>query len=269
MRTFIIGDIQGCYSALRRLLDSVGFEPGRDRLWGAGDLIGRGPESLQTLRFFSSLGENANSVLGNHDIHFLAVHLGIKAPKTQDKFAPILKADDRDALVHWLRQRPMTWMPDANTLLSHAGLYPDWTLAEAAALGQEVEQVLRGDDWQQLLARMYTNDARAWSQDLTGHERLVFIINALTRMRWVTSDHKLDLMSKSGLNNVTTGLYPWFSHPDRRLKEDQRVLFGHWAALEGNTGQHNCIALDTGYIWGGKLTAIEIESARLYQTGPP
>lgn len=265
MRTFIIGDIQGCYSALRRLLDHVGFEPDTDKIWGAGDLIGRGPESLQTLRFFSSLGDHANSVLGNHDLHFLAIHLGIKSPKTQDKFDPILKANDRDALVDWLRQRPMTWMPDADTLLSHAGLYPGWTINQAAALGSEVEQALRSPDWQELLANMYTSDAQAWSEDLSALERRVFIVNALTRMRWVNSNLELDLQSKSGLNDVPEGLYPWFSHPRRKLLPDQRVLFGHWAALEGVTGQANCVALDTGYIWGGKLTSLELSSDRVYQ----
>lgn len=265
MRSFIIGDIQGCYSALRRLLDLVGFDPANDRLWGAGDLIGRGPESLQTLRFFSSLGDKASSVLGNHDLHFLAVHLGIKSPKTQDKFDLILDADDRDELAHWLRHRPMTWMPDAQTLLCHAGLYPGWTINQAAAFGTEVEQVLRSPDWMSLLEKMYTNDAKSWSNQLCGHERLVFIINALTRMRWVTEDFKLDLQTKSGLSNLPKGLFPWFSHPQRQLLQQQRVLFGHWAALEGKTGQSNCIALDTGYIWGGKLSAFELSSAELYQ----
>lgn len=265
MRTFIIGDIQGCYSALRRLLDQVGFDPATDKLWGAGDLIGRGPESLQTLRFFASLGDHATSVLGNHDLHFLAVHLGIKAPKTQDKFAPVLKAEDRDELVNWLRQRPMTWMPDSDTLLCHAGLYPGWTIHEAAALGSEIEQLLRSTDWQELLANMYTNESKAWSPDLAGTDRWVFIINALTRMRWVTTNLMLDLQSKSGLNSIPEGLYPWFSHPLRQLLQQQRVLFGHWAALEGHTGQPNCVALDTGYIWGGKLTALELNSSTLYQ----
>ncbi|GGD48801.1 symmetrical bis(5'-nucleosyl)-tetraphosphatase [Lacimicrobium alkaliphilum] len=265
MRTFVIGDIQGCYSALRRLLDHVNFEPDTDKIWGAGDLIGRGPESLQTLRFFTSLGDNANSVLGNHDLHFLAIHSGIKSPKTQDKFAPILNATDRDALVDWLRRRPMTWMPDADTLLSHAGLYPDWTIKQASELGSEVEEVLRSADWQELLTNMYTNNAQAWGDDLPGLQRQVFIINALTRMRWVNSDLKLDLQSKSGLNDVPEGLYPWFSHPRRKLSSGQRVLFGHWAALAGTTGQPNCIALDTGYIWGGKLTTLELENGRVYQ----
>ncbi|WP_088330580.1 symmetrical bis(5'-nucleosyl)-tetraphosphatase [Lacimicrobium sp. SS2-24] len=265
MRTFIVGDIQGSYSALRKLLDKVGFDADTDSLWGAGDLIGRGEESLQTLRFFSSLGKHANAVLGNHDLHFLAVHLGIKSPKTQDKFGPLLKADDCDELAHWLRYRPMTWTPDQDTLLSHAGLFPGWTIEQASALGKEVEQCLQSRHWKALLSTMYSNNTKAWTPQLSGYERLVFIIDALTRMRWITSDLKLDLKAKSGLSSVPQGLYPWFSHPQAKLSAHQRVLFGHWAALEGKTGQTNCIALDTGYIWGGKLTALELPGSHLHQ----
>ncbi|GAB3018994.1 symmetrical bis(5'-nucleosyl)-tetraphosphatase [Bowmanella dokdonensis] len=265
MTTYVVGDIQGCYSALQKLLEQVDFQPGPDKLWAAGDLVGRGTEALQTLRFLSGLGEHFNTVLGNHDLHCLAVHCGIRMAKESDKLADLLAAPDRDELIDWLRHRPVSVLLDERTFLSHAGLYPGWSFHQALDIAGDISQTLQGRDWQQLLQSMYGNEAKAWSDVQSTMDKQVFGINAFTRMRYVNRQGQLDLKVKSALKDAPSELYPWFRHPALLRPADARIIFGHWAALQGVTGDPAVIALDTGYIWGGKLTAYALESGEFFQ----
>ncbi|MDF2176776.1 symmetrical bis(5'-nucleosyl)-tetraphosphatase [Aliiglaciecola sp. CAU 1673] len=260
MATYVVGDIQGCYDGLCKLLDKVRFEPGIDKLWAVGDLIGRGPDALQTLGFLYGLEDSFSTVLGNHDLHFLAVYAGIKAPKAADKFDQLLGSAKCRQYADWLRAQPLAVWINKQTFLSHAGLYPLWTPDQAIALSKEVGDMLNGPNWKTLLAQMYGSEPQAWQEGLQGKERLIFIINALTRMRYVDKDGRLDLKVKSPPAEAPINLIPWFAHPALPLCSPLKVLFGHWASLEGNSSNPHCIALDTGYIWGGALTALHLES---------
>lgn len=257
MSTYAIGDIQGCYDELRRLLDLLDFDPGRDRLWLAGDLVNRGPESLKVLRFVKSLGERAISVLGNHDLHLLALAAGRGGRRDNGGLAEILAAPDRDELLDWLRHRPLMHRDkDKGFTLIHAGLPPQWDLTTALACASEVEAVLRGPDGHELFEAMYGNAPRLWSPSLTGMARLRFIINCLTRLRYCDRDGGLMLDEKGPLGTQSPLALPWFRVPGRATR-NARILFGHWSTLGYYAGD-NVWALDSGCLWGGRLTAVRI-----------
>ena len=260
MAHYAIGDIQGCFDALQRLLDAVDFDPAVDRLWSVGDLVNRGSQSLETLRFFRDLGEAAVTVLGNHDLHLLAVYAGTQPLKKKDTFAGLLAADDIDELMHWLRHRPLL-AHDAglDLALVHAGLAPQWDLDTALACAAEVEAVLRGENYRTLLDDMYGDEPRMWRDDLGGIERQRFIINALTRMRFCDVQGRLDLEHKGAPGTQPTGLLPWFDVPGRR-SAGVRIAFGHWSTL-GLVTRPDLLALDTGCVWGGRLTVARLDTA--------
>lgn len=257
MATYIVGDIQGCFDELQLLLKTVSFNPKKDTLWFAGDLVARGPKSLETLRFVRSLGDSAKVVLGNHDLHLLAVALGIHKPKNKDKTAPIFDAEDRDELLHWLRKQPLL-AEHPEFVMCHAGVSPQWTLEQARQYANEVEACLRGDDWTWLIENMYDNQPDFWQETLQGIDRYRYIINAFTRMRFCLPDGRLDMGCKLPPREVSGDKFvPWFNLKER-IPLSKPVLFGHWAALEGYDGK-DVIGLDTGCVWGGSLTMLRWE----------
>ncbi|TBW58879.1 symmetrical bis(5'-nucleosyl)-tetraphosphatase [Marinobacter halodurans] len=258
MTDYAVGDIQGCYDRLQDVLDIVDFSPSRDRLWVAGDLINRGPSSLATLRFIESLGSSARVVLGNHDLHLLAVALGGHAVKRKDTLQEILDAEDVDYLIGWLRRQNLAiYDADRDLFMSHAGLPHIWSVDEALGYSRELEAVLQGGDAEGYFREMYGNEPAGWQPGLTGMDRWRVITNYFTRMRFIAEDGRLDLATKDSASNGPEGFAPWFQFP----RQDQtRVIFGHWAALEGRTGVDRYIALDTGCVWGGKLTLMNLDS---------
>ncbi len=259
MAVYAIGDVQGCYDELRRLLDRLGFEPGRDRLWFAGDLVNRGPQSLAVLRFVIGLGEAAVTVLGNHDLHLVAAAHDRRRLHRKDTLAEILDAPDSAALIDWLRRRPLLHHdPALGYTLIHAGLPPQWDLATARACAAEVEAVLSGDDWGSFMAVMYGDRPDRWDEVLQGVDRLRFITNCFTRLRYCTPDGRLGLKYKGPPGSQPAPYRPWFEIPDRR-SADLRILFGHWSTL-GETDAPNVFPLDTGCLWGGRLTALRLDS---------
>ena len=265
MATWVIGDVQGCLADLDGLLAKIRFDPGRDRLWLTGDLVNRGPDSLGVLRRVKGLGEAALTVLGNHDLHLLACRfVPHNKPKHKDTFGDVLRAPDCDELLDWLRRQPLLHHDAGRALtLVHAGLAPAWTLATAKACAAEAEAVLRGPDFRNFLAGMYGNLPARWSPALTGIERLRFIVNCLTRIRFVSRDGELDLQAKGAPGSVP-GLVPWFGLSGRRSQR-QRVVFGHWSTLRltrEEEARYRVVPLDTGAIWGGTLTAWEAGSGQ-------
>jgi bis(5'-nucleosyl)-tetraphosphatase (symmetrical) len=255
MSLYLIGDVQGCDAALGRLLDEIAFSPSRDRLILLGDLVNRGPDSLAVLRRVMALEGAAACVLGNHDLHLLAVALGLRKPRRDDTLDDILNAPDSQALLDWLRRRPLA-LHEAGVLMVHAGVLPQWTLEQTLALAREVEAELGGPDWAVLLALMYGNEPDGWDEDLRGPGRLRVIINALTRLRFCTADGRMDFKAKHGATITPPGLMPWFDVPDRRTRH-AIVAFGHWSTL-GWLDRTDVIALDTGCVWGGCLTAVRL-----------
>lgn len=269
MATYAIGDVQGCREPLLRLLDHISFDPAQDRLWFTGDLVNRGPDSLGVLRFVAALGNRAVVVLGNHDLHLLALrHDPTRRAKKGDTVDDILTASDRDALLDWLRGQPLLHQDTAlGYTLVHAGLPPAWTVDEAAAHAREVEHVLRGSGLNAFLADMYGNAPDAWTPTLRNHARLRFITNCLTRIRYCKSDGRLDLKAKMALAARPGGLLPWFMLPGRRSVE-ARIVFGHWSTLRLSAAeerQYRVYPLDTGAVWGGMLSALRLEDQRRYQ----
>lgn len=260
MATYIVGDIQGCYSGLMRLLDKAEFCQQQDTLIAVGDLIGRGKEALQTLQFLTSLGAQFNTVLGNHDLHFLAVSQGVRDAKAEDRFDKLLSSSYREDYVQWLRQQPLALQLSPDTLVTHAGLYPQWSINKALKFSQRIHDKLVADEWVNLLANMYRPTTNQWQQGLSGTEKDNFIINAFTRMRFLTTDGELNLKAKSTPKETLASLIPWFEYNNPKLKPHQTVIFGHWAALNGETNKSQYIGLDTGYIWGNKLTLHHVES---------
>lgn len=241
------------------MLDKVSFCPDKDTLWSVGDLIARGQESLQTLNFLYSLGESFQTVLGNHDLHFLAIYCGQKQAKKTDYLEPLLNSDQIDTLVKWLRHKPLALSPRKDVLITHAGLYPTWSFKKALKLSREIEHELSGDNWQALLEHMYGNEPTCWRNELTGVCRQRFIINAFTRMRFVTDDLGLEFATKTSPQFSDVKLKPWFTQSNEKLKKTQRVFFGHWAALMGNTYSEQFVGLDTGYVWGHQMTMFHLE----------
>jgi bis(5''-nucleosyl)-tetraphosphatase (symmetrical) len=253
-----IGDVQGCYDELRTLLERCGYAPERDRLWLVGDLVNRGPRSLEVLRFVRALGDSATVVLGNHDLHLLAVALGTRRTlRGDDTLDAIFEAPDRDLLLEWLLTRPLAHFDAAaGDLLIHGGLVPEWTVEKTLALAREVESALR-DDPRALFDAMYGDRPDRWSEDLSGFDRLRFIINVLTRMRFCTADGRIDLRMKGPPSDARPPFLPWFAHEHRRSR-DVRVIFGHWSTL-GYYDDGRALALDTGCVWGGALTAVDLD----------
>jgi bis(5'-nucleosyl)-tetraphosphatase (symmetrical) len=262
MSTYAIGDIQGCYDQLRRLLDIVAFDPQHDSLWLVGDLVSRGPQSLQTLRYLRGLGDAAIVVLGNHDLNLLAVAAGVRKPHGSDAVQDVLNAPDRDELLEWLRTRKMMHA-DERYAMVHAGLLPQWTIARALGLAGEVESALRGEEHRELLVRMYGNAPARWDENLTGYDRLRVVVNAMTRLRLCDEQGTMEFSHKTGLEGAPAGYMPWFDVPDRS-SAGTPVLFGHWAAL-GLVLRDDVLAVDTGCVWGRALTALRLEDRRLYQ----
>lgn len=262
MSTYAIGDVQGCFLALRGLLQQIGFDAGRDRLWFVGDLVNRGPDSLATLRFVKDLGQAAVCVLGNHDLHLIAVAGGHAKLRKDDTLNDVLTAPDRDDLIDWLRRRPLMHV-EGEYALVHAGLLPAWSVTRAIDLAHEVERALRAPDFDRLLARMYSNDPDHWNEKLTGFARLRVIINAMTRMRVCTSDGAMALRYKGDAADLPAGALPWFAVPGR-ASQSSCIIFGHWSAL-GLVLESNVIGLDTGCLWGRKLSALRLEDRELFQ----
>lgn len=260
MAIYAIGDIQGCYDPLRRLLDVMRFDPATDTLWLVGDLINRGPQSVEVLRFVRSLGARAVTVLGNHDLTLLAVAAGHVKPKRKDTFHSILDAPDYEELLVWLRHRPLLHH-DAllGFTMIHAGLPPQWDLALAQRCASAVEATLQGADCNPFLKEMFGSEPARWRDDLAGYDRLRFTVNALTRMRFCTADGKLSFSEKGAPGSQTSGLIPWFAVPGRR-SADLNIVFGHWAAL-GYYRAAGIFALDSGCVWGNRLTAIRLDEA--------
>lgn len=257
MAIYAIGDIQGCYDKLRRLLDHLRFDPSRDRLWFVGDLVNRGPDSLATLRFVRDLEDCAVVVLGNHDLHLLALSTGNAKETNKSNLDAVLGAPDRDELVHWLRNRPLMYYDrQKDFALLHAGLPPQWDLVDALSCAREVETVLRGPDYADYLGAMYGNEPVRWSSTLAGMDRLRFITNCFTRLRYCDAEGTLALKEKGVPGSQSSGFQPWFAVPSRATK-DVRIIFGHWSTL-GYAAQHNVWALDTGCVWNGRLTAIRV-----------
>lgn len=257
MATYAIGDLQGCFDELRTLLDRIKFDPRTDRLWLVGDLVNRGPQSLAVLRFIKGLGKGAVAVLGNHDLHLLAVAQGNRKRYRDGSLDDVLWAADRDELLEWLRHRPLLYHDrHKGFTLLHAGLPPQWDLVTAQACAREVEAVLQGDGFPELMRELYGNQPKHWSEELNGIDRLRFIINCLTRLRYCTPDGTLALKDKGPPGSQSPGLSPWFDVPGRASAKE-RIICGHWSTL-GFACHNNVWSLDTGCLWGGQLTALRV-----------
>lgn len=258
MARYAIGDIQGCFKSLKGLLARLSFNPLHDELWFAGDLVNRGPDSLECVRFIKNLGASARVVLGNHDLHLLAIHASEQSPKRKDTLLQILQAPDCDELMLWLRQQAlMVWDAESDFVMVHAGIPAMWSISEAFKLSQEVSAVLKSDHHVDFFEVMYGNDPDNWSNNLTGMTRLRVITNYFTRMRFIRSDGALDFSAKETLDSAPDGFIPWFQEA---RTEQTTILFGHWAALTGVTKNAQFQALDTGCVWGGSLTAMNIDT---------
>jgi len=269
MATYAIGDIQGCLEPLQCLLKEIKFNPLNDRLWLAGDLINRGPDTLETLRFLYQLRDSLTIVLGNHDLHFIAVYYGLRKCGKNDTLDELLRAPDCADLVYWLRQQKLVHHdPLLKFTMVHAGIPPQWDLSEALAHAREVENVLQTDKIETFLSGMYGNLPSGWDNNLAGIDRLRLITNYFTRMRFCSAEGELELQTKESVGAAPVGFAPWFSFAERKTW-DERILFGHWAALEGRTDVENIYALDTGCVWGGSLTALRLEDERWFACDCP
>jgi len=261
--TYAIGDVQGCYDELQRLLDKVRFDPGRDRLWFTGDLVNRGPRSLKVLRFVRGLGSRAVTVLGNHDLHLVAASIN-RRTRARDTLDGILKARDRDELVDWLRRLPLIHV-EGDWVLVHAGLPPQWTVDEAVSICSEAARAIASRRSDGFLAEgMYGDQPDRWSPTLRGRDRLRFVINCCTRLRVCTPEGHIDLRYKGPAGATPDGLIPWFTVPGRR-SASSTVVFGHWSTLgRVHWPPYKVYGLDTGCVWGRKLTALRLEDRRLF-----
>lgn len=269
-----IGDLQGCFDCLERLLAEIEAQAPGSRLWFTGDLVNRGPRSLQTLRWARQHHERLVTVLGNHDLHLLAVAAGIRGQHRSDTLADILAAPDRDDLIDWLRRQPLahrarvdTDTGQADFLMVHAGVLPQWDADTVVQLAGEVQAGLASDAWQDFLRDMYGNEPRTWRDDLAGADRQRVIINALTRLRLCTADGTMDFATKEGPGAAPPGHLPWFDVPNRATT-DVTVVFGHWSTL-GLVDRPDVLGLDTGCVWGGRLTGVRLGDRRRFQIGCP
>lgn len=261
MALYLIGDVQGCDAALQRLLDTLAFSPSRDTLYLLGDLVNRGPDSAAMLRRLMAYGASARCLLGNHDLHLLAVAHGVRKPKRKDTLDGILNAPDRHAMLHWLRHQRMAMLEtigNKELLMVHAGVLPAWTASKTIALAQEVEAVLQSDDAGDFFDAMYGNTPDHWSNALTGSDRIRVIVNALTRLRFCTAQGAMEFDNTGDPATAPTGYLPWFDVPGRKTA-DTTVAFGHWSTL-GWLGRTDVYAMDTGCVWGGALSALRIEA---------
>ena len=256
---YLVGDLQGCCDAFDRLLAEISFSPSRDRLTLLGDLVNRGPASLATLRRLRGLGDAATCLLGNHDLHLLAVACGGRKAHRSDTLAEVLDAPDREAWLEWLRQRRMA-VVESGWLCVHAGVVPQWTLDDTLARAAEVEAMLRSEALNAFLHVMYADEPVRWAPQLAGNDRLRFIINVLTRIRFVDAQGRLDLKTKEGAGGAPDGFHPWFEVPGRRT-EGVPIAFGHWSTL-GLVNRADLLALDTGCVWGGALSAARVDGGR-------
>ena len=266
MSTYAIGDVQGCFDELLDLLARVDFNPQKDVIWFTGDLVNRGPQSLETLRFVKSLGKSAISVLGNHDLHYLAVAAQCETLKKKDTFQDVLIADDAQELVNWVKTFPLVHYDEKlGFAMVHAGLAPQWTLKNALDYSRELEIILQGSDCHYFLQHMYGDTPGRWDDSLTGIERWRLIVNYTTRMRYVKQDGTLDLECKGPVGGQPKGFYPWFLAP-KRVNQSLKIIFGHWASLKGKADTPNIYALDTGCSWGNTLTAMRLEDEKFFYT---
>ncbi|WP_410741296.1 bis(5'-nucleosyl)-tetraphosphatase (symmetrical) ApaH [Citrobacter koseri] len=264
MATYLIGDVHGCYDELIALLHQVEFTPGPDTLWLTGDLVARGPGSLEVLRYVKSLGDCVRLVLGNHDLHLLAVFAGISRNKPKDRLTPLLEAPDADELLNWLRRQPLLQVDEEKKLvMAHAGITPQWDLQTAKDCARDVEAVLSSDSYPFFLDAMYGDMPNNWTPELTGLARLRFITNAFTRMRYCFPNGQLDMYSKESPENAPAPLKPWFAIPGP-VSEAYSIVFGHWASLEGKGTPEGIYGLDTGCCWGGDLTCLRWEDKRYF-----
>ena len=259
MALYLIGDIQGCDAALQDLLDTLDFSPSRDTLYLLGDLVNRGPDSAAVLRRLMGYGQSAQCLLGNHDLTLLAVAQGLRKPHPKDTLACVLEAHDRHALLHWLRNQKMAMLLERGgvaLLMVHAGVLPQWTVKQTVALAHEVQAVLQGSYCAEFLKAMYGNMPQQWSDSLTGMDRLRVIVNALTRLRFCTTEGEMEFDSKEGAGSAPKGYLPWFDVPGRQTAQ-MDVAFGHWSTL-GWMGRTDVLSMDTGCVWGGSLSALRI-----------
>ena len=266
MAHYLIGDVQGCDTPLQRLLDTLAFSPSRDTLWLLGDLVNRGPASAAVLRRLMGYGASARCLLGNHDLHLLAIAHGVRAPHRSDTLNDVLQAPDRPALLDWLRRQQLALQLDhagETFLMVHAGVLPSWDAPKTIALAAEMEDVLRGPGLPDFLQRMYGNEPVVWDENLQGDARLRVIVNALTRLRFCTADGEMEFATKEGAGTAPAGYLPWFEVPGRRTS-DVTVAFGHWSTL-GPVDRPDVQALDTGCVWGGCLTALRLVSAGAHE----
>ena len=273
MATYAIGDLQGCFDPLRRLLDYVDFQPGRDRLWFVGDMVNRGPQSLEVLRFVKGLGDAATTVLGNHDLHLVMQSEGYGKPNREDTLASILNAPDRDEFITWLRTQPLCISGDIggnHWLMVHAGLLPQWTTAKTLALGKEVSAALQADNYRDFLAHMWGSEPTRWSDDLAGWDRLRVIVNAMTRMRYLTDEGAMEFRAEGNKAPPARGpanCRPWFDADGRKTRK-LTVVCGHWSGL-GFVDRPDLLAIDTGCLWGGALTAVRLDDKRIFKLPCP
>ena len=267
---YVVGDIQGCYDQLVALLEKVNFNHSQDKLWLTGDLVARGPKSLETLRLVKSMGAAATTVLGNHDLHLLATYHGIKKVKTSDKLGPLLKASDLDELIHWLKQQPLLaqiQVPNRKrpVVMTHAGITPQWSIEQAISGAKEIENILKGPTCVEYLSNMYQNTSK-WHKSLGGFERFCYIVNSFTRMRYCYGDGELDFNEKRHPDKVNNSeLYPWFQLAPAHW-QDTDIVFGHFASLLGQCPVSNIFALDTGCVWGHDLTMMRLNDNQCFAT---
>lgn len=256
---YLVGDLQGCCDAFDRLLAAIGFSPSRDHLVVLGDLVNRGPDSLAVLRRLRGFGDAATCLIGNHDLHLLAVAEGVRRAHRSDTLDEIIIAPDRDAWLDWVRTRPLAVL-ESGWLCVHAGVIPPWSAARTLQLAAEVEALLAGPDLPGFLRVMYGNEPRRWDEALQGADRWRFVINVLTRIRFCTADGELDFSVKEGADAAPPGYRPWFDVPGRATA-GQPVAFGHWSTL-GLIDRPDLLAIDTGCVWGGALTAVRVDGGR-------
>ena len=259
MAVYAVGDLQGCAVPLEEMLDRVNFDPAEDWVWLAGDLVNRGPDSLEVMRLVRCLGDRAISVLGNHDLHFLAVVEGIRRSRRGDTLKKLLKAPDLEETVAWLRRQPLAHFDrDLGVIMVHAGIYPGWGRKKLMRLAGEVESIIQGDQCAELLRNMYGRRPAVWDDDLKGWDRYRFIVNALTRMRYLNKKTQLNFTHKGPPGSQPNRWMPWFDHPDMRCRK-WKIVFGHWSAL-GFLQYRNYVGLDSGCVWGGKLSAVRLDN---------
>jgi len=262
MAVYVIGDVQGCFDELQELIAYIAFNPKKDQLWFAGDLVNRGPKSLETLRWIKSLGSSAVTVLGNHDLHLLAAHAGVKETNSKSSLYPTLQAEDIDTLIKWLKKQPLIrYNKRLKFAMVHAGLAPQWSIKDAMNFSKEIESVLQSKKYKDFLHNMYGNQPDHWDGRLKGWNRLRTITNFMTRVRYCNNKGVMSFSDNGPPGTQSANMKPWYEIPSRN-SQDTTITFGHWSTL-GHIHDHNIISTDTGCLWGGSLTAVKIEKDKL------